>query len=85
MNDFRAALEECELEDLGFKGYTYTWNNKRLGTANTRQRLDRGVATRSWREKFQFSIVNHLTSDASKHLPIILQNSTCKMRETKGS
>ena len=73
VNDFRATLEECELEDLGFRGYQYNWNNKRPGTANTRQRLDRAVATRSWREKFQFSTVNHLTSHASDHLPIILQ------------
>ena len=85
VNDFRATLEECELEDLGFRGYQYNWNNKRPGTANTRQRLDRAVATRSWREKFQFSTVNHLTSHASDHLPIILHYQICKKHAIKGS
>ncbi|KAL4619828.1 hypothetical protein ACB092_06G108800 [Castanea dentata] len=33
--------QECQLEDLGFKGYPYTWNNKRPGEANTRIWLER--------------------------------------------
>ena len=85
VNDFQAALEECELEDLGFRGYPYTWNNRRPGNANTRERLDRVVSTRSWRDKFQACTVNHLTSHASDHLPIILQYQICKRPETKGS
>ena len=73
VEDFRAALEECQLEDLGFKGYPYTWSNKRPGEANTRIRLDRAVATREWRENFQLSSVVHLAPHASDHLPIVLQ------------
>ena len=41
MDAFREALEGCQLEDLGFKGYPFTWNNKRPGEANTKLRLDR--------------------------------------------
>ena len=36
-------------------------------------RLDRAVATKPWRDKFQLSTVNHLSPHASDHLPIILQ------------
>ena len=72
VEDFRAAMEECHLEDLGFKGYPYTWNNKRPGEANTRIRLDRAITMTEWREKFQLSSVVHLAPHASDHLPIVL-------------
>ena len=72
MNEFREALERCQLSDLGFIGYPYTWNNKRPGLANTRQRLDRAIATESWKTKFPVSTLTHLFSHASDHLPIIL-------------
>ena len=71
---FRAALEHCNLVDLGFIGYPYTWNNRRLGTANTKERLDRAVANQMWRSKFPGTSVNHIVSHTSDHLPLILQN-----------
>lgn len=43
VEDFRAAMEACHLEDLGFKEYPYTWNNKQPREANTRIRLDKAV------------------------------------------
>ena len=33
---FRDALNFCHLQDLGYKGYPYTWSNKRPGEANTK-------------------------------------------------
>ena len=36
MDAFREALDNCQLEDLGFRGYQYTWNNKWPGDANTK-------------------------------------------------
>ena len=43
MDAFREALDHCQLEDLGFCGYQFTWNNKRPGDENTRLRLDRAT------------------------------------------
>ena len=73
MEAFREPLEGCQLEDLGFKGYPFTWNNKRPGEANTKFRLDRVVATMECKNKFQLSSVIHLPPHASDHLPLILQ------------
>ena len=73
MEAFCEALKGCQLEDLRFKGYPFTWNNKRPEEANTKLRLDRVVATVEWKNKFQLSSVTHLPPPASDHLPLILQ------------
>ena len=52
MDEFRAALDACNLVDLGYVGYPYTWNNKRPEMDNTKDRLDRVVANTGWRNKF---------------------------------
>ena len=44
MDDFREALELTNLMDLGFKGYPYTWNNRRPGAVSTKQRIDQAVS-----------------------------------------
>ena len=72
MNAFGDTLDFCQLQDLGYHGYPYTWNNKRPGEANTKQRLDCVVATKDSVDKFQISKLIHLSSHASDHLPILL-------------
>lgn len=72
MDDFREALDLAKLIDLGCEGYPFTWNNRRPGQANTKQRLDRVVGNEAWRAKFHLSKVIHLSTYASDHLPIVL-------------
>lgn len=74
LDAFREALELCNLVDLGFIGYKFTWNNRRPGAANTKERLDRAVANEVWRSKFPGTIVTHIMSYAWNHLPLILLN-----------
>ena len=69
---FRVALEICQLEDLGYKGYPFTWTNKRPGDANTKLRLDRAVATKGWIDNFPVSNVVHLLPHALNHNPITI-------------
>ena len=73
VESFRDALDDCKLEDLGYHGYPYTWNNKRPGDANTKVRLDRAMATREWRDRFPLSKLFHLSPHASDHLLVLLQ------------
>lgn len=73
MDEFKGALERCHLTDLGYVGYLFTWNNKHPGSANIRQRLDRAIAMESWKARFPASVVTHLFSHASDHVPLLLQ------------
>ena len=82
---FREALNFCHLHDLGYKGYPYTWSNKRPGEANTKIRLDRGVTNKEWTDKFQLSKIVHLSTHASDHLPILLDvQSFSQLRQQRG-
>ncbi|KAA3467762.1 reverse transcriptase [Gossypium australe] len=72
MIDFRSTLEDCNLEDLGFKGRWFTWEQGRQKSTNIRERLDRGVATITWIDLFPRYQVNHLSHSFSDHCPILL-------------
>ena len=39
--DFREAMNDCNLVDLGCKGYPFTWSNKIYGPHLIEERLDR--------------------------------------------
>ncbi|GMI85140.1 hypothetical protein HRI_002183300 [Hibiscus trionum] len=71
MEAFRAVLRDCELSDLGFTGNWYTWECGRLVTNNVRERLDRGVASDSWRDYFPNFSVTHLNHSISDHCPLL--------------
>ena len=84
IDSFQATLETCQLEDLGFKGNPYTWNNNIPRDENRKLRLDRVVAIKEWRDKFQLSSVTHLSPLASDHLPIVLQIEHLKPKRSQG-
>jgi len=52
INNFRMALEDCDLSDLGFSGPRYTWSNSKSDGNFTQERLDRAVANREWCSRF---------------------------------
>lgn len=76
MADFREVLEWCDLYDLGYRGPAWTYNNKQEGRKNVKARLDRGVASPDWSNRFQNARVEHICSARSDHLPLLLQFST---------
>ena len=71
MEEFSLALESCRLADMGFRGYPFTWNNKRPEDANIKERLDQVVANSEWRERFPASTLTHLFFHALDHAPLV--------------
>jgi hypothetical protein len=69
---FQQALEEGDLTDLGFVGPKFTWSNCQEGVALIRERLDRGVANRAWRNAFPDAEVCVEASACSDHAPLLL-------------
>ncbi|XP_042992544.1 uncharacterized protein LOC122318863 [Carya illinoinensis] len=76
MQAFRSVLDDCNLIDLGFEGQKYTWCNRRYEYGVVSERLDRFVATPSWKACFPLSRVVHGVAASSDHLPIIFVPST---------
>ncbi|GAB2281649.1 hypothetical protein Dimus_039487 [Dionaea muscipula] len=72
LEDFWEFVSSNGLIDLGFKGYPFTWNNRRQGPANVRERLDRALANTAWLERFPFGRLDHLHRPGSDHSPILL-------------
>ncbi|XP_043814104.1 uncharacterized protein LOC122724008 [Manihot esculenta] len=70
LTGFRQTLTDCQLYDLGFEGVKFTWNNGR--TDLTRERLDRAVASNSWKSKFPMAKLHVLQTSESDHLPLFL-------------
>lgn len=73
MTEFCDCLEKCGLHDMGFVGQVYTWSNKQSGGDNIQERLDRGVASVDWSERFPSARVSHLTRVLSDHCPLFVE------------
>ncbi|KAL2926933.1 Phosphoglycerate kinase [Bienertia sinuspersici] len=66
---FRSVVDECELQDLGYKGSCFTWQRRR--TAETMIR-DRFLAKKRWLALFPNYEVRHFPIYKSDHAPIML-------------
>ncbi|KAK9724485.1 hypothetical protein RND81_05G076200 [Saponaria officinalis] len=72
MDDFREAMDDCGLADLGYEGEAFTWWNKREEPWDIHERLDRAVSSADWMDLFPLCSICHLQRDKSDHLPIKL-------------
>jgi hypothetical protein len=78
MNNFRNALDFCNLQDLGFEGDIFTWrNNKFCVDGYIRERLDRAVASPTWRARFPGFKVIHGDPEHSDHRPVLVLLEGC--------
>lgn len=69
---FKETLLHCELRDLSYQGYPFTWRNGRPGDAFVEERIDRGCANTKWQELFPTAKVIHQQVSYSDHDPILL-------------
>ncbi|XP_016747354.1 uncharacterized protein [Gossypium hirsutum] len=72
MREFREALDDCSLTDLGFVDWWFTWERGGFVFTNIRERLDRGVATLSWVNLFPGYRLEHLIHSFFDHYPLLL-------------
>ena len=78
---FRECLGDCGLSNLGYKGYTFTWDNHREGEDNIQVRLDRGGATTPFLSLFPLTYVEHIPIEESDHMALLVRISA-ENRET---
>ena len=62
VNEFREAIRDCDLKDLGSIGYLFTWSNRRFGTHIIEEKLDRFLCNSNWGNSFQEKAGRNLIS-----------------------
>ncbi|KAK3199013.1 hypothetical protein Dsin_022428 [Dipteronia sinensis] len=72
VENFREALDFCELEDMDFVGPCVTWSNKR-DEGFIQERLNRGVCDFKWKQLFPSSSVENLDFWYSDHRAILVK------------
>ncbi|KAG6667377.1 hypothetical protein CIPAW_01G096500 [Carya illinoinensis] len=78
MEEFRLALFDCGLMDIGYIGSIFTWCNRREGSELTKSRLDRALINEDWANLFDVNQAYVLPVQCSDHNPLVIQcvNST---------
>ncbi|XP_040956135.1 uncharacterized protein [Gossypium hirsutum] len=72
MEAFRQVLDDCNLVDLGYSGWWFTWERGNFLEINVQERLDRGLATEQWSALFPNNLIRHLPHSFSDQCPILL-------------
>ncbi|XP_041027305.1 uncharacterized protein LOC121267465 [Juglans microcarpa x Juglans regia] len=72
MEEFRLALSDCGLMDIGFGGSKFTWCNKREGFEFTKCGLDRALVNDEWLNLFYSNQVLVLPGQCSDHNPLFI-------------
>ncbi|KAL5579343.1 hypothetical protein UlMin_011785 [Ulmus minor] len=70
IDDFRNAVDDCQICDLGFVGDPFTWCNNRPNDL-IYERLDRGFGNIDWVNRFPNTTVEHLEAVCSDHRPLL--------------
>lgn len=83
MQNFRDTMNLCNLKDVGYEGYPFTWTNGREGDDNIQERLDRFLANEDWLNLFPSVKVIHEPRSFSDHCPVLLDDCETRMVENR--
>ncbi|KAG6672142.1 hypothetical protein I3842_16G043300 [Carya illinoinensis] len=72
MKVFREVLEECELSDLGYKGYKYTWCNNMEGIEFTKDRLGKVLGNSDWHSLYDLIDIYILPVQSLDHYHLLI-------------
>ena len=72
MLNFREVISLFDLDDIGFMGNPWSYDNKQKGDHNVKVWLDRVVASTPWSACFPRHRMRHLASPHSDHSPLPL-------------
>ncbi|XP_042944657.1 uncharacterized protein LOC122278542 [Carya illinoinensis] len=70
MKNFRDAIDDCGIKDLGYQGCPYTWSNRREESECISARLDRALANEVWCLNNPLASVIHGSVAYSDHTPL---------------
>ncbi|KAL0283170.1 UNVERIFIED_CONTAM: hypothetical protein Sangu_2906600 [Sesamum angustifolium] len=73
MRNFRKALADCELHDIGFTGDPFTWSNRHTYPHTVSERLDRACTNFDWSQLFPDASVSHIPVACSDHKALLIQ------------
>lgn len=75
-------MKVCNLTELDFEGYRYTWSNGRKDNENIQSRLDRVHINPTFMEMFPGSKVSHLPRFGSDHAAIRIEFGDQELNDT---
>ncbi|XP_061340116.1 uncharacterized protein LOC133286684 [Gastrolobium bilobum] len=72
-SEFAAALDDCQLMDMGSYGPLFTWKGPKFAHLNrVFKRLDRVVANVNWRNAYEEAVIKILPRTCSDHNPLLI-------------
>lgn len=73
MRVFREAVADCALQDLGWRGVPFTWDNKQQEDMNVKARLDCALVNPNFFGLFEYTSVKHISSVESDHCFVLAE------------
>ncbi|XP_075674814.1 uncharacterized protein LOC142644006 [Castanea sativa] len=83
MDRFRTAISHCGFVDLGHMGSPFTWSRNHPTEGRIHIRLDRALATATWKRHFPGTVVHHLSMSTSDHSMLAVCLPTLKPRQKR--